>query len=102
MRPPVELKQRIVDVAKRLHAQGLVVGTSGNVSARKSGANECWITPSGVDYDRIGPDDLVLVDLEGQVREGRLKPSSDTGVHVAVYRSRPEIAAVIHLSLIHI
>ncbi len=98
MKPPVEasLQTRIVEVAKRLQAQGLVVGTAGNVSARETGAHQCWITPSGIDYDRLKPDDLVLVDLDGQVRQGGLKPSSDTGVHLAIYRSRPEVDAVIH------
>jgi L-ribulose-5-phosphate 4-epimerase len=96
VKPPVGLKQRIVDVAKRLQAQGLVVGTAGNVSARETSAHQCWITPSGVDYDRLEPDDLVLVALDGQVRQGGLKPSSDTGVHLAIYRSRPEVDAVIH------
>ena len=90
------LRQRIVDVAQRLRAEQLVVGTSGNVSAREPRTNQCWITPSGVDYDRLEPDDLVLVDFDGQVREGRLKPSSDIGVHLAIYRSRPEVEAVIH------
>ena len=90
------VRQRIVDVAQRLRAQGLVVGTSGNVSARAPGRNQCWITPSGVDYDRLEPNDLVLVDSDGHVRHGRLKPSSDTAVHLAIYRSRPEVDAVIH------
>ena len=90
------LCQRIVDVAQRLRAEELVIGTSGNVSAREPGRNECWITPSGVDYDRLEPDDLVLVDSDGHVRDGSLKPSSDTAVHLAIYRSRPEVEAVIH------
>jgi len=90
------VRQRIVDVAQRLQAQELVVGTSGNVSAREPGTNQCWITPSGVAYDRLEPNDLVLVDSDGQVRGGSLKPSSDTAVHLAIYRSRPEIDAVIH------
>ncbi len=90
------VRQRIVDVAQRLRAQGLVVGTSGNVSARESGTTQCWITPSGVDYDRLEPDDLVLVDADGHVRDGSLKPSSDIAVHLAIYRSRPEVGAVIH------
>jgi L-ribulose-5-phosphate 4-epimerase len=98
VKPPTatSLRQRIVEVAQRLRAQELVVGTSGNVSAREPGTNRCWITPSGVDYDRLEPTDLVLVDSDGQVRDGNLKPSSDTAVHLAVYRNRPEVDAVIH------
>jgi ribulose-5-phosphate 4-epimerase/fuculose-1-phosphate aldolase len=98
VKPPTatSLRQRIVEVAQRLRAQELVVGTSGNVSAREPGTNRCWITPSGVDYDRLEPTDLVLVDSDGQVRDGNLKPSSDTPVHLAVYRNRPEVDAVIH------
>ena len=90
------LRQRIVDVAQRLRAQELVVGTSGNVSAREPGRNQCWITPSGVDYDRLEPTDLVLVDSDGHVRDGSLRPSTDIAMHLAIYRSRPEVGAVIH------
>src|SRR5215831_21183729 len=75
---------------------GLVRGTSGNVSVRPPGASWCLVTPSGVDYLTMQSDDLVKVDLEGQPLESGLKPSVDTPIHVAVYRARPEVGALMH------
>jgi L-fuculose-phosphate aldolase len=85
-----------VRYARRLRAEELISGTSGNLSARQRGDRACLITPSGVDYDAMRPADLVLVDLEGRVISGGLKPSTDTMTHVAIYRSRPDVAAVVH------
>jgi ribulose-5-phosphate 4-epimerase/fuculose-1-phosphate aldolase len=90
------LRERVVAIATRLRREGLVVGTSGNVSARLEGTDACLITPSGVDYEELEPGDLVLVGFDGRVREGRLKPSSDTPTHLAVYHGRPDVGAVIH------
>jgi len=90
------LGEQVIDVARKLLNEGLVVGTSGNVSARVAGTDACLITPSGVDCERLEPDDLVLVGFDGQVRDGRLKPSSDTPTHLAIYRGRPDMGAVIH------
>jgi len=90
------LREHVVAIARELRREGLVVGTSGNVSARLDGTDACLITPSGVDYEELEPADLVLVGFDDQVREGRLKPSSDTPTHLAIYRGRPEVGAVIH------
>jgi L-fuculose-phosphate aldolase len=75
---------------------GLVKGTSGNASVRPPAAGWCLVTPSGVDYQTMRPDDLVKVDLEGQPVGAGLKPSVDTPIHVAVYRARPDVGAIIH------
>jgi L-fuculose-phosphate aldolase len=92
----LELRELVVESARRMLASGLVRGTSGNVSARPPGSDWCLVTPSGVDYQAMRVEDLVRVDLVGGRVEGRLKPSVDTPVHIAVYRARPDVGAVIH------
>ena len=79
-----------------LPKRGLVTYTWGNVSAidRKSGL--FVIKPSGVDYDTMSPDDMVVMDLDGNKVEGRYKPSSDTPTHLELYKKYPEIGGVVH------
>jgi len=92
-----------VEVA-RLHAElvrnGLVAWTAGNVSGRVPGEDLFVIKPSGVSYDDLGPDDLVLCTLDGEVVPGSLgshrAPSSDTAAHAYVYRHMPEVGGVVH------
>jgi L-ribulose-5-phosphate 4-epimerase len=91
-----DLREQLVRHARQMLASGLVKGTSGNVSARPAGAGWCLVTPSGVDYETMRPDDLVKVDLEGNTLGSGLKPSVDTPIHLAVYRARPDVAAFIH------
>jgi L-ribulose-5-phosphate 4-epimerase len=91
------------DVAA-LHAElvryGLVVWTSGNVSGRVPGADLFVIKPSGVSYDDLAPESMILCDLEGQVVAGtpgsERRPSSDTAAHAYVYRNMPEVGGVVH------
>jgi L-fuculose-phosphate aldolase len=90
------LRVELVRFAKQMITTGLVRGTSGNISAREPGANKCLITPSGVDYDTMQPEDLVLVGLDGERDMAQAKPSVDTPVHLAVYRARPDVSACIH------
>ena len=84
----------------RLHAElphnQLVSWTSGNVSGRDPDSGLVVIKPSGVAYDQLTPQNMVVVDLDGKVIEGKLKPSSDTFAHVYVYRHRPEVNGVVH------
>jgi L-ribulose-5-phosphate 4-epimerase len=91
---------RLREEVCRLHAllplNGLVAWTSGNVSARVPGADLMLIKPSGVDYEDLTPDSMVLCDLHGNVVEGGHAPSSDTGSHAYVYRHRPEVGGVVH------
>ncbi|MEU6941856.1 class II aldolase/adducin family protein [Streptomyces rubiginosohelvolus] len=88
----------VVGTARRSAAEGLVVGTSGNVSARVG--DIVLVTPSGVPYDRLGPDDAVGVDLEGHQVIGDLGPTSELPLHLAVYRST-DAAAVVHTHAVH-
>jgi L-ribulose-5-phosphate 4-epimerase len=75
---------------------GLVVMTSGNISGRDPKSGLVVIKPSGISYDAMTPDDMVVVDLDGQVVEGHLKPSTDTATHLYVYRHRPDVFGIGH------
>ncbi|MFG3409753.1 class II aldolase/adducin family protein [Streptomyces sp. NPDC048142] len=88
----------LVATARRSAADGLVVGTSGNVSARVG--DLVLVTPSGVPYDRLGPHDAVGVDLAGRQVLGDLGPTSELPLHLAVYRST-DAAAVVHTHAVH-
>jgi L-fuculose-phosphate aldolase len=87
--------QEVLDTAKSLMAQGLVAGTEGNVSARMEDGNVC-ITPSSLNYEVMTLDDLVVMDLDGNVVEGTRGPSSEKAVHLACYKAFPEVGSVIH------
>jgi ribulose-5-phosphate 4-epimerase/fuculose-1-phosphate aldolase len=91
-----ELKKEIIECVIFLHQRGLMTGQGGNISARLPGTEEIWITPSGVYKPKLKPDDLVKLDLEGNVLEGILKPSSEMYFHTAIYKKRTDINAVIH------
>jgi L-fuculose-phosphate aldolase len=88
----------VVATARRTATEGLVVGTSGNVSARVG--DLVLVTPSGVPYDRLGPGDTVAVDLHGNQVLGALVPTSELPLHLAVYRNT-DAAAVVHTHAVH-
>ncbi|WP_203185431.1 class II aldolase/adducin family protein [Streptomyces pratensis] len=88
----------VVATARRTAAEGLVVGTSGNVSARVG--DVVLVTPSGVPYDRLGPGDAVGVDLEGRQVLGEMVPTSELPLHLAVYRAS-DAMAVVHTHAVH-
>ncbi|WEH42499.1 class II aldolase/adducin family protein [Streptomyces sp. NBC_01218] len=88
----------LVRTARRTAAEGLVVGTSGNVSVRVG--DTVLVTPSGVPYDRLGPEDLLGVDLTGRRTVGTLTPTSELPLHLAVYRATGALA-VVHTHAVH-
>lgn len=90
------LKQTVATLHAELVRYGLVAWTSGNVSARVPGADLLVIKPSGVSYDDLSADAMVVCDLAGQVVEGDLSPSSDTAAHAYVYREMPAVGGVVH------
>jgi L-ribulose-5-phosphate 4-epimerase len=90
------LRAELARFARQMVASGLVRGTSGNISARMPGADRCLITPSGVDYDTLEPEDMVVVGLDGERDPEAPRPSVDTPVHLALYRARADVAACIH------
>ena len=91
-----ELKQKVCQANLDLVKSGLVLFTWGNASAidRKSGL--VVIKPSGVAYDVMRPEDMVVVDLKGSIVEGSLRPSSDTPTHLVLYKAFPNIGGVVH------
>jgi len=92
--------RRLRESVAALHAElvryGLVVWTAGNVSGRVPGADLMVIKPSGVSYDDLTPDNMIVCDLNGEVVEGDFSPSSDTAAHAYVYRHMPEVGGVVH------
>lgn len=91
-----ELKKKVLEANLLLPKYGLVTFTWGNVSEIDRESGLIAIKPSGVDYDRMQADDIVIIDLEGKVVEGRLRPSSDAPTHVVLYRAFPEIGGIVH------
>lgn len=91
-----KLREEVCEGNLMLPKAGLVTWTSGNVSGRDLESGYVVIKPSGVRYEDLTPADLVIVDLEGQVIEGRLKPSVDTSTHLYVYRQRPDVRGMVH------
>ncbi|MDF3293559.1 class II aldolase/adducin family protein [Streptomyces silvisoli] len=90
--------REVVATARRTADEGLVVGTSGNVSARVG--DLVLVTPSGVRYDRLGDADLVAVGLDGGQRIGALRPTSELPMHLAVYRAT-DARAIVHTHAVH-
>ena len=88
------VRAAVITAALRLLDAGLVRGTSGNVSARDG--DLVAVTPTGVDYRRLDAASVPVVGLDGRVVDGRLAPSSELPLHLAVYRARPDVGAVVH------
>lgn len=95
-RTPDEVKAEVLETAQELYRKGLVEGTSGNISGRMPGGDTVCITPSSVAYPPMTIDDLVVIDLDGEVVEGERSPSSEKGLHLALYNAYPEVGGVIH------
>lgn len=90
------LKEELHRLHLELPKQHLVTWTSGNISARDPETGLVVIKPSGVRYEELRPEHMVVVDLEGDVVEGNLKPSSDTASHLYIYRHRPDVNGIVH------
>lgn len=90
-----KIKQDIIETGKWIMAKQLTWGSSGNISAREE--DRIYVTASGTVLGDLHEEDITVVDLEGHVLEGR-KPSKETGMHLEVYRKRPETGAVLHAS----
>jgi L-fuculose-phosphate aldolase len=91
-----ELRARVAEAGVGLLDAGLVRGTAGNVSARSRDRRLVAISPTGIGYRRITPDLVPVLDLDGQVVDGTARPSSELPMHLAVYRARPDVGAVVH------
>lgn len=91
-----QLKQAVFEANLALVAEGLVKLTWGNASGIDRELGLVVIKPSGVSYEKLTPDDMVVMDLEGRIRDSRLKPSSDTPTHLLLYRQFPAIGGIVH------
>ncbi|MDR1513449.1 MAG: L-ribulose-5-phosphate 4-epimerase [Propionibacteriaceae bacterium] len=90
------LRREVAELHKELTRYQLVVWTAGNVSARVPGADLMVIKPSGVSYDELTPEAMVVTDLDGKLVQGDRKPSSDTAAHAHVYKHLPWVGGVVH------
>lgn len=97
----LKLKQQVFEANMDLPRYGLVTFTWGNVSAIDREQGLVVIKPSGVAYDAMKADDMVVVDLEGQVVEGKWRPSSDTATHLALYQRYPSLGGIVHTHSTH-
>jgi len=91
-----QLRDEICRLNTELPRNNLVAWTSGNVSGRDPDSGLVVIKPSGVPYEKLSSENMVVVNLDGMVVEGKLKPSSDTLAHVYVYRHRPDVNGIVH------
>ncbi len=94
-----ELKELVIQYGKKYKNSGLVVGTWGNISLRNEG--RIFITPTAMDYDSLTPDDIVVCDINGNILEGKRKPSTEISAHLAIYNKRQDVNAIIHTHSIY-
>lgn len=90
------LKTKIIEMGREILRTGLVAGTWGNISAWDDSKAGFWITPSGMDYLSLKEEDLVLLNLQGDVIEGYRKPSSEEHLHRAIYLKRKDVKGIVH------
>jgi L-ribulose-5-phosphate 4-epimerase len=91
-----KLRQEVYQLHLELPKNGLVIWTTGNISGRDLETGLVVIKPSGIMYDDLTPEDLIILDLNGKIVEGKLKPSSDTATHLYIYRHRSEVGGIVH------
>ena len=91
-----ELRKEVCELHKQLPLNNLVAWTSGNLSARDPGTNLVVIKPSGIRFEHLTPQNMVVVDIDGKQLEGAYKASSDTASHCYIYRGMPEVNGVVH------
>lgn len=91
-----ELKRQVYEANMELPKRGLITYTWGNVSGIDRAAGLFVIKPSGVDYDKLNPEDMVVMNLDGKKVEGALNPSSDTATHLELYKAFREIGGIVH------
>jgi len=91
-----KLRMEVCELHQELPRNNLVVWTSGNISSRDPDSGLVVIKPSGMMYPDLTPDKMVVLDLDGKIVEGTLKPSSDTATHLYIYRQRPDVNGIVH------
>jgi L-ribulose-5-phosphate 4-epimerase len=96
-----ETRRAVCETARRMMRDGLVKLTSGNISSRIPDTDYLAITPSGMDYETMVPEDIAVVDLQGKVIDGARRPSTETPMHRLTYARRPDVGAVVHTHSIY-
>jgi L-ribulose-5-phosphate 4-epimerase len=91
-----KLCREVCELHQELPRNNLVAWTSGNISSRDPESGLVVIKPSGVMYPDLTPDKMVVLDLDGKIMKGKLKPSSDTATHLYIYRQRPDVNGIVH------
>ena len=91
-----DLKQKVYEANMLLYKHNLVIFTWGNVSGKSDDGKYIAIKPSGVAYEILKPQDIVILDTEGNIVEGNLNPSSDTPTHIELYRAFPKVKGICH------
>ena len=91
-----ETREKVLEVAVKCLNKGLIHGTAGNVSMRVPGEDVVIITPSGIPYDQLTPEQLPAVSLHAELLDGEFKPSTETPMHTAVYRARKNLNGIVH------
>ena len=97
----MSLRADVARYAKKMHDSGLVRATQGNLSARDPKSGLICVTPSGAEYDSLGAEDIVVVTADGELVEGRWKPSVEVPAHLAVYRRRADVGCIMHTHSIY-
>lgn len=92
-----DLRESVISAGLAMMEKGLSIGTGGNVSVRLPGTNAMLITPSGIPYCNLKPEDIVEVDLDGWSFKGKLKPSVEYRIHGEIYKARPDVGAIVHV-----
>jgi L-fuculose-phosphate aldolase len=95
MSPELQVRLDLARFGQMLHTQGFVASTEGNLSVRLD-SNRVMITPTGFSKGMMHPEDMVIVDRDGRKLEGAANPSSEIGMHLTIYRMRPDVGAVVH------
>lgn len=95
------IRAEIIKIGQEMVKRELVPGTWGNISARLPDASFIAITPSGMDYMTLVPENIVIIDLNGNVIEGKNIPSSEAKLHLAIYNARPDVFAIVHTHSIY-
>jgi L-fuculose-phosphate aldolase len=90
----MDVKQRVIELCQKISKEGLVKGTWGNISIREG--KKVYITPSGYPYDKMKEEDIIVIDLNGEIIEGFREPSSELKVHIAIYNERKDVNCVLH------
>lgn len=89
-------RKKVVEKGKEILAANLTIGTWGNISCRISGEDCIAITPSGMSYNTLEPEDIVVLDLDGNIVSGKRKPSVEVPLHLSIYKARQDVEAIIH------